>query len=105
MRLIWPQMSDSNPFFIKGYKVDRTKLERTYGKREDDPENTRFLPIWKQFPLDYEYIEAGEEPDGHIALVVVLADGYDRERLERLEMPCLSGVYEKVFTPGIWTRH
>ena len=98
-------MSDSNPFFIKGYKVDRAKLEKTYGKRENDPENTRFLSIWKQFPLDYEYIEAGEEPDGHIALVVVVADGYDRERLEGLDMPCLSSVYEKVFTPGIWTRH
>jgi hypothetical protein len=84
-------MSDSNPFFIKGYKVDRAKLETTYGKRENDPENTRFLTIWKQFPLDYEYIEAGEEPDGHIALVVVLADGYDRERLEGLDIPCLSG--------------
>jgi len=47
------------------------------------------LSIWKQFPLDYEYIEAGEEPDGHIVLVVVLADGYDRERLEGLDMPCL----------------
>ena len=51
----------------------------TYGKRENDPGNMRFLSIWKQFPLDYQYIEAGEEPDGHIALVVVLADGYDRE--------------------------
>ncbi len=57
------------------------------------------------FGSNYEYIEAGEEPDGHIALVVVLADGYDRERLEGLDMSCLSGVYEKVFTPGIWTRH
>jgi hypothetical protein len=63
-------MSDSNPFFIKGYKVDGAKLKKTYGRREDDPENTRFLSIWKQFPLDYKYIEAGEAPDGHIALVV-----------------------------------
>ena len=98
-------MSDSNPFFIKGYRVNHTKLKKTYGKWENDPENTRFLSIWKQFPLDYEYIDAGEEPDGHIALVVVHADGYDRERLEGLDMPCLSGVYEKVFTPGIWTHH
>ena len=96
---------DSNPFFIKGYKIDHTKLEKTYGKREDDLENTRFCSIWKQFPLDYLYIETGEEPDGHIALVVVLADGYDRERLEGLDMPSLGGAYEKVFTPGIWIRH
>ena len=98
-------MSNSNPFFIKGYKIDHAKLENTYGKWEDDPENTRFCSIWKQFPLDYLYIEAGKEPDGHIALVVVLADGYDRERLEGLDMPSLGGAYEKVFTPGIWIRH
>ena len=97
-------MSDSNPLFIKGYKIDRAKLEKTYGNRKDDPENTRFLSIWKQFPLPYKYIEAGEEPGGHIALVVVLADGYDREKLEAFDMPPLSSTYEKVFTPGIWTR-
>ena len=98
-------MSDPYPFFIKGYKIDYAKLEKTYGKREDDPENTRFMTIWKHFPLDYKYIEAGDEPGGHIALVVVLADGYDREELEGLDLPPLSGAYEKVFTPGIWTCH
>jgi hypothetical protein len=44
----------------------------------------RFLSIWKLSPLDYKYIEAGQEPGGHIALVVALADGYDREELKGL---------------------
>jgi hypothetical protein len=59
-------MLDSNP------KVDCTKLERTYGKQEDNPENTRFLSSLKQFLLNYEHLEAGEEPDGHIAMVMIL---------------------------------
>ena len=95
----------SDPLFIKGYKIDHAKLEKTYGKREDDPGNTRFLPIWKQLPLDYKYIESAEESDGHIVLVVVLADRYDREELEALAIPPLSGPYEKVFMLGIWTRY
>jgi len=97
-------MSDSK-VFIKGYKIDRTKLQQIYGSRPDDPENTRFLSIWKHFPLPYKYIENGKESDGQVALVVVLEDGCDRESLERKDMPPLSGVYERVFTPGIWTRH
>jgi hypothetical protein len=91
--------------FIKGYKIDFTKLEQTYGRRPDDPENTRFLPIWKKFPLPFKYIETGKEVDGHIALVMVLEDGYDRESLEKKEIPPLGGVYAKVFTAGIWVRH
>jgi hypothetical protein len=54
--------------------------------------------------LDYKYIEAGEEPDGHIALRGPCRWD-DIERLEGLDILRLSGVYEKVFTPGIWTRH
>ena len=65
----------------------------------------RFLPIWRQFPLDYKYVDAGQEPGGNFVLVVVLADGCDREELERVDIPPLSGPYEKVFTPGIWIRH
>ena len=43
---------------------------------------------------------------GHIAVAVVLADGYDREELlvERFDMALLGGPNDKVFTPGIWTH-
>jgi len=91
--------------FIKGYKIDRVKLEQTYGRRPDDPENTRFLPIWKKFPLPFKYLATGEEPDGHVSLVVVLEDSYDRESLEKKDIPPLGDVYEKVFTAEMWDRH
>ena len=42
------------------------------------------------------------EPDGSVALVLVLEDEYDRERLEKMDIPSLTAPYTKVFTPGIW---
>ena len=94
----------SEPVYIKGYKVDRDKLKATYGSREDDPENTRFLAIWEKFPLDFKYLGNGREPDGNIALVLVLEDGYDRDSLDKTVIPSLTAPYTKVFTPGIWVR-
>jgi len=70
--------------------------------REDDPENTRFLAIWEKFPLDFKYLENGREPDGNIALVLVIKDGYDRECLEKTAIPSLCAPYTNVFTAGIW---
>jgi len=88
--------------YIKGYKVDRDKIKATYGSTENDPENIRFLAIWKKFPLPFKYLGNGREPDGSIALVLVLEDEYDRERLEKIEIPSLTAPYTKAFTPGIW---
>ena len=36
--------------------------------------------------------------DGDVALVIVLEDGYDRERWEKTGMLPLGDVYERVFT-------
>jgi hypothetical protein len=88
--------------YIKGYKIDRDKLKAMYGSREDDPENTRFLPIWEKFPLPFKYLGNGMEPDGDNSLVLVLEDAYDRESLENTVIPSLSAPYTKVFTSGIW---
>ncbi|KAH8997399.1 hypothetical protein EDB92DRAFT_1420381 [Lactarius akahatsu] len=69
--------------FIKGYKIDRVKLQQTYGNQPDDPQNTRFLPIWEHFPLPFKYLASIEE-NGDLTLVMVLEDGYDRKSLEGL---------------------
>ena len=92
-------------FFIKGYKIDREKLQKKFGNREDDPENTRFVSLWKHFPHPFKYIDCGKEPGGHISLVVVLEDADERESLEGIDLPSLGGAYDEVFTPGIWVRH
>ena len=89
--------------FIKGYKVDLDKITRNYGTREDDPDNSRFLPIWKIFPHPYLYIGGGMENDD-IYVVVVLAEGLTREELEEQPIVALGEPYTTVFTPGIWVR-
>jgi hypothetical protein len=37
-------------------------------------------------------------------LVIVLAEGADKEKLEQETMVDLSEPYSKVFTPGIWVK-
>ena len=96
-------MSDPE-IFIKGYKVDRDKLKERYGTREDDPNNTRLWSIWQKFPHEYLYFSGGMDERGGIQLVVVLADGLDKEELKRQPMITLEAPYTNVFTPGIWVR-
>ena len=95
-----------NDLYIKGYKVDREKLLNNFTPRAWDPENLRMLDIWEKFPTEFLYIAMGNEPDGRISLVIVLAEGYDKEKLEKVSMVDLSREpFSKVFTPGIWVKH
>jgi hypothetical protein len=100
------RMADQNEegFYIKGYKVDRDKILNNFPTRPDDPENLRMIWLWKQFPTEFLYLGIGKEPDGKTSLVVVLAEGADKEKLEQETMVDLSEPYTKVFTPGIWVK-
>ncbi len=60
------------------------------------------LALWEKFPLPFEYLGNGREPDGSVALVLALEDEYDRERLEKTVIPSLTAPYTKVFTQGTW---
>lgn len=100
-------MADQNEkvFYIKGYKVDRDKLLNNFPTRPDDPQNLRMMWLWEKFPTEFLYLGSGKEPGGNISLVVVLAGGYDKEKLEQEPMVDLSHEpYSKVFTPGIWVK-
>jgi hypothetical protein len=96
---------DEEEFYLKGYKVDRHKLLNNFPTRPDDPQNVRFMGLWQQFPTEFLYLATGKEPEGRISLVVVLADGYDKERLEQVPMVDLSEPYTRIFTPGIWVKY
>lgn len=50
-----------------------------------------------------KYLTTGIE-EGGINLVVVLADGYDREQVGKKQMVELSNPYTKVFTAGLQVR-
>jgi len=95
-------------YFIKGYQIDHDKIRQNFGTREDDPQNTRFVGLWKKFPEPFLYIgngiESGDNP-GNINLVIVLADGDDREKLEQEPIVALSEPYTKVFSAGIWVNY
>jgi hypothetical protein len=91
--------------FIKGYKVDHDKLRNRYGSRKSDPENARFLSIWQKFPHPFLYLANGEEPEGHVSLVLVLAEGHNKEELEQTPIPVISEPYTTVFTAGIWVKY
>ena len=95
-----------NEFYIKGYKFDREKLLNNFPTRPDDPENFRMLWLWKKFPTDFLYLGSGKELGGEMSLVVVLAEGSDKEKLEQEPMVDLSyEPYSRVFTPGIWVKN
>jgi len=89
--------------FIKGYKIDIDKITQRYGTREDDPDNSRFLSIWKAFPHPFLDLGGGLEND-HLCVVVVLAEGLTREELEETPIVTLEEPYTDFFTPGIWIR-
>lgn len=95
-----------NDDFIKGYKVDLLKVTKRFGVREDDPHNLRFLSITRLFPQDsYKYIGTGEEADGRVELIVVLAEGDDKAQLEKSPMPSFNqkGAGE-ILTAGVWRK-
>lgn len=85
--------------FIKGYKVNRTKLKQTY------PNNAEFMSAWKQSPIRYKYLELGKESNGDISLIMVFEDAYDRESLEKTDIPPLGPEMAGIFPLGIWVCH
>jgi hypothetical protein len=95
----------TSEIFIKGYKIDQEKLRETFGSQPEDPHNTRLWDLWEYFPHEFLYVGGGEDPEGHIDIVVVLACGTDREELEKQPIVHLSEPYTSVFTPGIWVRY
>ena len=88
---------------IKGYKIDWVKLLENFPTLPNDPQNLRYMSLWEKFPEPFLYLTTGLEPDG-IILLVVLADGYNKEEVERKQIVELSEPYTKVFTPGLWVR-
>jgi hypothetical protein len=95
--------------FLKGFKVDRGKLEKLgYYPTNEDPQNTRYYKrIIDLLPrTSYKYIGAGFEEDGDMCLVVVMADGSDKEELQKMDMPfcekMLAQAAKSVLTSGVW---
>jgi hypothetical protein len=101
-------MQNMSQKFLKGFKIDRGKLEkRGYFPTDEDPQNTRYYKrIIGLLPrTSYKYIGAGLEEDD-MCLVIVMADGWDKEELQKMNMPfcekMLAQAAKSVLTPGVW---
>jgi hypothetical protein len=99
--------SERPPVFIKGFKIDRAKINKHFKRTENDPTNARLLfGINNWVPIEaYKYIGVGIEPDGDFCSVFTLEDGYDKAALERMPMPpCHRKLRAAAdfLTPGVW---
>jgi hypothetical protein len=98
-----PIIIDERPLYLKGYKIDRLKILE-FPTLPDDPQNLRYLWLWKEFPLPFLYLAVGRDSVGEKSLVVVMADGHNREEVEQTDVEELTEPYTTVFTPGIWVK-
>ena len=86
--------------------VDLDKIKACFGTDERDPDDTRFYNIGEFLPRDsYLYIGGGEDSEGNISFVVVLAEGESEAELRAMTMPKfdLKGV-EEILTAGVWRK-
>ena len=96
--------------YLKGYKLDGKKIRSRFPRGEFDLdehyETHYYLPIINNIPeTAYKFVGCGVEPDGHLVLVLVLEDGYDRKALEGIITPpaSLPKASLNVLTAGIWS--
>ena len=103
---VFRNVCQNEELYIKGYKIDREKLLNNFTPRPEDPQNTRMMLLWREFLTEFLYLARGKEPDGRFSLVIVLAEGHDKEKLEQEPMVDLTHEpYSKIFTPGIWVKY
>jgi hypothetical protein len=94
-------------------KVVNPQIEKLYGyaKTAEDPNNMRFVDATMDFVprTAYKYTALGEESDGDICLVMVLADGYNKEELENTPIPPpeerLAQAAQYTLTLGVWPKY
>ena len=102
---------DKSRLYIKGFKLDDAKIRGCFARQPQDTEPD-WEANWYETIIDriprtaYIEVSAGVEPNGETFLVIVLDQGYDREKLEETpiytEDEMLAQAAKHVLTPGIW---
>ena len=96
--------------YIKGYKLDRQKIRNMFPREEHEPDENYEL-AWYRLIVEgipetaYKYVGCGVEPDGHLNLVLVLDDGYDKLKMQEIGVKPLETLPQQalqLLTPGIW---
>ena len=59
----------------------------------------------EEISIRYKYLELGRDLDGDVALIMVFEEAYNRESLEKTDIPPLAPELAGIFPLGIWIRH
>lgn len=95
------------PLFLKGYKLDMSKISQTFNIQPPDFPQDWVISIINCIPRDaYEYIGNGYEKDGKLNVMIVMAAGRDEKELMKTPVTpsdkTLADVARRVCTPAIW---
>lgn len=95
------------PLFLKGYKLDMSKISHTFDIQPPDIPQDWVISIINCIPRDaYEYIGNGYEKDGKLNVMIVMAAGRDEKELMKTPVTpsdkTLADVARRICTPAIW---
>ena len=96
------------PLFLKGYKLDMSKISETFNIQPPDCPEAWVISIINCIPRDaYEYIGNGYEKDGQLNVMIVMATGRDEKELMKTPVtPSVDGtladVARRICTPAMW---
>lgn len=95
------------PLFLKGYKLDMSKISQTFDVQSPDRPDDWVIPIIQCIPRDaYKYIGNGYEKDGTLNVMIVIESGHDEKQLMKSSVTSsdetLADVGRRVCTPAIW---
>ncbi|KAF8950822.1 hypothetical protein BDZ97DRAFT_1892053 [Flammula alnicola] len=96
------------PLFLKGYKLEPSKISRTFNVQPPEDPHDYVISIIDCIPRDaYKYIGNGYEKDDNLNVMIVMEDGRDEKQLMNNPVPpsddkTLADIARKICTPAIW---
>ncbi|KAF8808180.1 hypothetical protein BYT27DRAFT_7166780 [Phlegmacium glaucopus] len=100
-------MTERPIVYIKGYELDLDKIRSQFPREDYHPtasnKSIRSVPIINHIPkIAYKYVGCGLDPDGHLHIVLVLEDAYERQG--RIGGCYCTSRHASVLTPGMVGR-
>jgi len=102
------QPSVYDALFLKGYKLDMSKISETFNIQPPDCPQAWVISIINCILRDaYEYIGNGHKKDGQLNVMIVMATGRGEKELMKTPMTSsvdrtLADVAHRICTPAIW---
>ncbi|KAF8806197.1 hypothetical protein BYT27DRAFT_7168552 [Phlegmacium glaucopus] len=95
------------PLFLKGYKLDLSKISQTFNVQPPDRPDDWVISIIECIPRDaYKHIGNGYETNDKINVMIVIEDGRDEKELMKSSVissdKTLADIGRKICTLAIW---